>query len=385
MENNIDVLLNNNKLEKDSDNNFIVKNLERNTEYTLTVIATDSRNLASTKVATFMSIDIPTIYLNFYDKYTNRLFISGKYLDNIKAASIKFESNQYIEFSNVVGLNGVEITYADYNENGEFEIDLGILDGTLPSTNLLSIEVIRLDMPTNVSIIDATVINTEAQQIPIDTSSWLYIDDDTLDYILNWKTKINTYNTYYNFSNLAIDDNGNIYFTIRDKYLYSLSSDSTLNWKYLMEYNGSDTNALSAPVIDSEGNIIFGGPNVYKISQNGEKLWNKSIGGIVWSDATIDGEGNIYVGSYDHHLYKLTNNGDVLWVDGITLEAPLLDNPIFAGPVYSNDGTIYIGSTGKKFYAIDSITGEIKWSFDVGDEIVSSAAIDENGTIYFGC
>jgi len=46
------------------------------------------------------------------------------------------------------------------------------------------------------------------------------------------------------------------------------------------------------------------------------------------------------------------------------------------------DGTIYVGSTGGKFYAINP-NGTQKWAFDINSEC-SSPAIGTDGTIYVG-
>ena len=56
----------------------------------------------------------------------------------------------------------------------------------------------------------------------------------------------------------------------------------------------------------------------------------------------------------------------------------------FSSPVIGSDGTIYIGATDSKFYAINS-NGTLKWTYTAGSSIQGSAAIGADGTIYFGC
>ena len=48
--------------------------------------------------------------------------------------------------------------------------------------------------------------------------------------------------------------------------------------------------------------------------------------------------------------------------------------PLYASPVIAN-GTLYIGSTDGKFYALDAKRWDIKWVFDAGDAIRYSAAV----------
>jgi outer membrane protein assembly factor BamB len=55
---------------------------------------------------------------------------------------------------------------------------------------------------------------------------------------------------------------------------------------------------------------------------------------------------------------------------------------IFSSPVIGADGTIYIGSTDRNFYAINP-DGTKKWKYTAGESIRNSAAIGADETIYF--
>src|SRR6185436_18746222 len=56
---------------------------------------------------------------------------------------------------------------------------------------------------------------------------------------------------------------------------------------------------------------------------------------------------------------------------------------IFSTPVIGGDGTVYVGSADRTFYAIDR-DGRLKWSRLTGEIIDSSALLDDRGRIYFG-
>ena len=45
---------------------------------------------------------------------------------------------------------------------------------------------------------------------------------------------------------------------------------------------------------------------------------------------------------------------------------------------------MYVGSVDKKVYALNGATGEKKWEFVTGGEVLSSPAVGSDGTIYFG-
>ena len=56
---------------------------------------------------------------------------------------------------------------------------------------------------------------------------------------------------------------------------------------------------------------------------------------------------------------------------------------IFSSPVISADGTIYIGSADRTFYAIAK-DGSLRFSVPTGEIIDSSALLDDRGRVYFG-
>jgi len=56
---------------------------------------------------------------------------------------------------------------------------------------------------------------------------------------------------------------------------------------------------------------------------------------------------------------------------------------IFSTPVIDGDGTVYIGSADRYFYAIDA-DGEELGRFETGEIIDSSALLDDEGNVYFG-
>ncbi len=56
---------------------------------------------------------------------------------------------------------------------------------------------------------------------------------------------------------------------------------------------------------------------------------------------------------------------------------------IFSTPVIDENGTVYVGSADRHFYAIDK-DGAEKWRFLTGEIIDSSALLDDQGRVYFG-
>ena len=56
---------------------------------------------------------------------------------------------------------------------------------------------------------------------------------------------------------------------------------------------------------------------------------------------------------------------------------------IFSSPVVDADGTAYVGSADRFFYAIKQ-DGTVKWKVETGEIIDSSAVLDDKGRVYFG-
>jgi outer membrane protein assembly factor BamB len=56
---------------------------------------------------------------------------------------------------------------------------------------------------------------------------------------------------------------------------------------------------------------------------------------------------------------------------------------IFSSPVIAGDGTTYVGSADRTFYAIDR-AGHVVWKEECGEIIDSAALLDDRGRVYFG-
>ena len=57
---------------------------------------------------------------------------------------------------------------------------------------------------------------------------------------------------------------------------------------------------------------------------------------------------------------------------------------IFSSPVVAADGTVYIGSADRNFYALNAADGSVAWKTLCGELIDSAALLDDRGHVYFG-
>lgn len=60
-------------------------------------------------------------------------------------------------------------------------------------------------------------------------------------------------------------------------------------------------------------------------------------------------------------------------------------NAVFSTPVIGSDETVYVGSADTQFYALDPVSGTVRWSKRLGEVIDSAACIGDDGTVYVPC
>ncbi|MBP1996973.1 outer membrane protein assembly factor BamB family protein [Paenibacillus eucommiae] len=112
-------------------------------------------------------------------------------------------------------------------------------------------------------------------------------------------------------------------------------------------------------------------------SSNGVERWAFETGGKINSSSpAVSADGTVYVGSTDGKLYAVDKKGKKKW------EFPT-EAAVYSSPAISADGTVYVGS-GVNLYAITP-DGKLKWTFEAGGAIYSTVAIGEDGTVYVEC
>ncbi|MCG2809770.1 MAG: PQQ-binding-like beta-propeller repeat protein, partial [Candidatus Portnoybacteria bacterium] len=218
----------------------------------------------------------------------------------------------------------------------------------------------------------------------------------------------------------AIASDGTIYISDNYHYLYALSADGALKWKY---------NILdgSSPTIGSDGTIYVGSKyGLYALNPNGELVWqNQDLSNGDWVKAPVlDSDGIIYTvsqigpGDNSRNVYALNpQDGSIIWKSASSTfdTAPALDDngTIFVGGIYGlyaldppnnepkwsnliqigeisssiaavGQDVIYVGSHDYYLYALNKTDGNIKWTFNAQGKIHASPIIDKEGTIYIG-
>jgi alpha-tubulin suppressor-like RCC1 family protein/outer membrane protein assembly factor BamB len=145
----------------------------------------------------------------------------------------------------------------------------------------------------------------------------------------------------------------------------------------------------ASPVLSEDGLTLYVGSAdryFYAINtEDGTLKWRLKLGGPITAAATLDGE-NIYVPCGNGRLYNIGDAGDqgvFRWDRPFRAQSSGMSSPAVA-----DDGTIYVGSTDNRLYALYPEDGVVKspWPFralnKVGAPVISLVSDDDEGVIY---
>ena len=80
--------------------------------------------------------------------------------------------------------------------------------------------------------------------------------------------------------------------------------------------------------------------------------WKFETHGEIWSSPAIGIDGTVYVGSLDHRVYAIGEDGNFRW-------AYETFGPIWSSPAVAGDGTVYVASVDRNLYALARGTREV--------------------------
>jgi large repetitive protein len=96
---------------------------------------------------------------------------------------------------------------------------------------------------------------------------------------------------------------------------------------------------------------------------------------------TVGPDGTIYVGANNSNFYAIAPDGQLEWM----FEAQREIAGIWSTAALSADmNTLYFGANKGGIYALDRITGSLRWVFPIVGSIYSSPALDATDTLYTG-
>ncbi len=128
---------------------------------------------------------------------------------------------------------------------------------------------------------------------------------------------------------------------------------------------------------------LLAAPQWILAQAEGTRQWAYSIAGYTASSPALSPDGEtIYLGveasgGAGRVLAIPRNGGALRW----SVNRP---QGVVTSPAVDTDGTIYLGGDDGRFLALNPANGAIRWQLNTGAPITSSASISEGGVIYFG-
>jgi hypothetical protein len=123
-----------------------------------------------------------------------------------------------------------------------------------------------------------------------------------------------------------------------------------------------------------EGNIIYSflGDSIVALFSSGEEIWTRKVTGGVGDKLFVDSEQGLYSVNAKGELYRY----DLM----AGSESKFTDFNVTSGILIGDDSNIYFASD-EAFYALDC-EGNVLWKANLGDKIIGTPIMDENGIIY---
>jgi outer membrane protein assembly factor BamB/predicted RNA-binding protein with RPS1 domain len=217
----------------------------------------------------------------------------------------------------------------------------------------------------------------------------------------------------------AIAD-GTLYFGSEDETIYAVDTvDGTESWRVEA---GGGTN--SAPAVDDD--LLFVGFDENTLAAidlaSGSEVWKYEMEGSVKSPAVRGGKvfvPSVDVKSSDHYIHALEpESGDEMWTvnpTGMPGIPAVDDTTVYFGTYHCQPGFIYavnavtgdirwkkktndwirsspavgdsqlfVGSDDENLYAMDKMSGDIEWTFTTSDGVGTSVTLSREGSVFVG-
>ena len=169
-----------------------------------------------------------------------------------------------------------------------------------------------------------------------------------------------------------------VFFGSYDGAIYALEEDTgTLIWEYQ-----TFSPVISSPAIHN-GMLFIGTydlPRVLALNATGntpDLIWEYQTVAPVTSSPSVDTvKGLVVVADENGNIYcfKEMSPNPPLWTE-------LIDPINMSSPAISNNSLIYIGSLDGKIYCLNETTGQVVWSYLIGNSVVASPALTDDHVI----
>ena len=206
----------------------------------------------------------------------------------------------------------------------------------------------------------------------------------------------------------AVSDPENAVYVVTDSgSLFALTKDLTPKWHDAsnnpipFDIGPTSGTYTSSPIVRYDSglgqNIVYVGSlngRLYAVRDDGSsgaQLFSFLTGGAIRGTPAINPVSeDVYFGSDDNQIRALTSQGVFRWSATPSPPADIVSSPA----VTSDGGTVYVGSTNGRLYALNALNGSENWKYPdpvrtPGDpsqigEVRGDPVIGSDGAIYFG-
>ena len=232
---------------------------------------------------------------------------------------------------------------------------------------------------TNHAIFSTPVIDAK-ENIYVGSANCYFYAINPINDTISWKFET----TGVIDSAACLDTDQNIYIPSGDASLYKLSNTGKREWVFdLLQQNYS----RFSTIYWWEGNVAIG-PNefvyagnddfyLYALTPDGHVQWRFPTGLQIWSVPAFN-NGLVYFTSFDMCVYALDQDtGRLKW-------KRRLDNFIASSPAIGEDGTVYVSTFGGSIFSLDGQTGKVVWQTKTAGSMYASPAIAPDGSVFIG-
>ena len=184
---------------------------------------------------------------------------------------------------------------------------------------------------------------------------------------------------------VSIGADGTLYVGFNSAGLYALNpTNGVTNWVF------AAGGQLTSPAIGSDGTLFCGSTDKKAYAVNGSdgtRKWECPLAAPTWSPPVLGTDGTVYVATCDQDANWDGSPDDSSFyaLDGLTGKVKWeysTGGSFFTTPAVSAEGTVYVSGTPNQLYAVDGATGGIKWAFTTGTARASAPTIGADGTVY---
>jgi outer membrane protein assembly factor BamB len=190
------------------------------------------------------------------------------------------------------------------------------------------------------------------------------------------------------YADAAIGPDGTVYVASHDHHLYAVDKDGRERWS--LDTGGK---VWATPAIGRDGTIYVGtdADQLLAVAPDGRRRWSFSttippkkgerheLGRWdVDTSPVLLSDGTIVFGCH-YYLYAVHPSGKMRW----QFQAGVDRVKIFSSPAVGPDGTIYFGTQGNRFFALNR-SAKVLWNIETEGDNDGAPTVGDDGTVYFG-